>query len=122
MAEQLTRYIDEIRTLMEQRLWVKGRNLKVQTRKAGRRLPRRIRQDLKFLTDAAEIAENPKLSRMVDDRKVTRARDNIVFHLQTLNPRAALWTMILNITASIALGLLVVFVVVLYVLVQRGYV
>ncbi|MFG5383084.1 hypothetical protein [Yoonia sp. R2-816] len=122
MAQQLPTYIEEIRTLMETQMWVKGRDLRAQTRRAGRRLPRRIRRDLKFLIDAEKINANPKLGRMVDDKRAARAHANIVAHLKAMNPRAALWTLVLNIAASVALALIVIFVVVLYVLVQRGFV
>lgn len=122
MSSQLSRHIAEIRELMEQKLWVKGRSLKVQTRKAGRRLPRKVRRDLRYLMDTAIIAENPKLGRMIDAARVDKAHANIVAHLQALNPREAMWTRVLNIAASVALALIVTFVVVLYVLVQRGFV
>ncbi len=122
MAHQVQKYIAEIQALMETKLWVKGRDLKAQTRKAGRRLPRKVRRDLRYLIDTAPLAENPKLGRMINQMKVDKAYANITAHLEQLNPREAMWTMLLNITASIALGLILIFVVVLYVLVQRGYV
>lgn len=122
MAHQIQQYIAEIQALMEAKLWVKGRDLKAQTRKAGRRLPRKVRRDLRYLIDTAPLADNPKLGRMINHSKVDKAYANIIAYLEGLNPREAMWTMLLNITASIALGLIVIFVVVLYVLVQRGHV
>ncbi|PUB18697.1 hypothetical protein [Yoonia sediminilitoris] len=120
MARTLTTVVAEIRTLLEVKLRVKGRDLRTQVRRAGRRLPRKVRRDLKFLIETEKIAANPKLGRMVNDAKVAKAHASVVGYLEAINPREAMWNLILNITASIALALIVVFVVVLYLLVQRG--
>lgn len=120
MAQKMTTIIAEVRTLLEVKMRVKGRDLRSQVRRAGRRLPRKIRRDLKFLLETEKVAANPKLGRMVNDDKVAKAHASIVAYLETLNPREAMWNMILNITASVSLALIVVFVVVLYVLVERG--
>lgn len=101
---------------------IKGSDLRRQVRRAGRLLPRKIRRDMRFILDSADLAENPKLSRMVDPTKVARAQANVITYLEGLDPRERMWTQILNITASVALALIVVFIVVLYVLVQRGFV
>jgi len=122
MTQQLLAKLDEIRALMETQMRVRGRDLPAQVRKAGRRLPRRVRHDLGYLLDSAKLAENPKLARMINTAKVARAHAAVVTHLQSLNPRAAMWTKILNITASVALALIVIFVVLIYVLVQRGFI
>ncbi len=122
MAQELAQKIAEIRELLEKQMRVKGRDLRQQMRRAGRRLPRRQRRDLAYLIETETIAQNPKLGRMVNDEKVAKAHANLVRYLEGLNPREAMWNNILNITASIALALIVTFVIVVYVLVQRGYV
>jgi hypothetical protein len=122
MAHDLTQNIAEIRALLEKQMRVKGRDLRQQMRRAGRRLPRKLRRDLRYLIETEKIAQNPTLGRMVNDDKVAKAHANLVRYLEELNPREAMWNTVLNITASIALVLIVTFVVVLYVLVQRGYV
>ncbi len=122
MAHDLTQKIAEIRELLEKQMRVKGRDLRQQTRRAGRRVPRKLRRDLTYLIETEKIARNPKLGRMVNEAKVAKAHANLVRYLEGLNPREAMWNSVLNITASIALALIVTFVVVLYVLVQRGYV
>lgn len=122
MGQELTTYIAEIRGLLEKQMRVKGRDLRQQARRAGRRLPRKIRRDLAFLIETAKVADNPKLGRMVNGDRVQKAHANVVRHLESVNPREAMWNMILTITASVALVLIITFVVVLYVLVQRGFV
>jgi hypothetical protein len=122
MAHDLTQNIAEIRALLEKQMRVKGRDLRQQMRRAGRRLPRKLRRDLSYLIETEKIGQNPKLGRMVNDDKVAKAHANLVRYLEELNPREAMWNTVLNITASIALALIVTFVVLLYVLVRRGYV
>ncbi|WP_342078542.1 hypothetical protein [Yoonia sp. SS1-5] len=122
MSAQLPTYIAEVRGLMESKMWIKGCDLRHQVRKAGRRLPRKIRRDMRHLIDASRLDANPKLARMVNDDQIKKAHANVVAYLERLDPREAMWTRILNIAASVALALIVVFVLVLYVLVQRGFV
>lgn len=122
MADQITTYIAEIRALFESKMWIKGRDLKTQLRKAGRRLPKKIRRDVALLIDLEKTAANPKLSRMIDMEKATQAHANIVAFMEKRDPRAALLDRIIGIAASIAFALIVVTVLLLYVLVQRGFI
>lgn len=122
MAQTFDQQVDEIRALLLQRLRARGRSLAVQTRKAGRQLPRPVRRDLAFLVQAEGLMHNPKLARMVDANRIDTAHRNAIAYLQTVNPNARRKDMLLTITASIGLGVLVVGVVLLYVLVQRGFV
>jgi hypothetical protein len=100
---------------------MRGRSLAHQVRRAGRLLPRRVRQDLQFLMRSAALARNPKLQRMIDENKVHRAHRDIGAYLQALDARERLKTRILGIMASISLALIGVFALVVFVLVQRGY-
>ncbi|WP_296425238.1 hypothetical protein [Yoonia sp.] len=122
MDHALDHKIAEIRQLIETRLRIRGGNLRVQLRRAGRMLPRGIRRDLRYLADAEALAENPKLARMIDGARVNQAHRNAVAYLAGVDPRERMWNQLRNITASIALAFIVIFVVVLYVLVQRGFV
>jgi len=115
-------HFEELSTLMTDQLRIKGRDFPSKVRRAGRLLPRRIRRDAKYLIDAADVTDNPKLARMVDGAKVDKAYSAIKLHLEGLNPRERQITQLLNVLASIAFVVIVTFVVVLYVLVQRGYV
>ena len=122
MGQVLEDYITEISDLMQKQMRVRGRDLRQQTRRAGRRLPRRIRRDLAYLNDSATMAKNPKLGRMVDLAKVRKAHASVIAFLAQLDPRAAMWNAMLNIAASISLALIVTFTITIYVLVQRGFI
>lgn len=121
MNNGMDQKIAEISALMQSQLRIKGRNLHAQYRKAGRLLPRAVRRDIRYLLDTAALGDNPKLAPMINQPKVQRAHRNTVMYLRDIDPKAQLWTRVLNITASIALAMIVVFVVTLFVLVQRGF-
>ena len=122
MDDGLNYKIAEISALMQSHLRIRGRSLRVQERRAGRLLPRAVRRDIRYLLDTAALGDNPKLARMINADKVARAHRNTVTYLQAIDAKERRKTALLNVTASIALGLIAVFVVVLYVLVQRGFV
>ncbi|WP_439154248.1 hypothetical protein [Yoonia sp.] len=122
MDNGLNHKIAEISTLMRSQLRIRGRDLHVQYRRAGRLLPRAVRRDILYLLDTSALGDNPKLARMINHDKISRAHRNIVDYLQGLDPKAQMWTRILNITASIAFALIVAFAVTLFVLVQRGFI
>ena len=81
-----------------------------------------IRREGAYLAQAATLAQNPKLVRMVDAERATKAHRLLVEHLKTLDPADALKGRILALLGSISAVLILVFVVVVYVLVQRGFV
>ena len=122
MSKPPDEHFAALSALMTSQLRVKGRDFPAQVRRAGRLLPRKVRRDARYLIDAAKIADNPKLAALVDRAKTERAYRNIKVYLEGVDPRERRITQVLNVLASIALGMIVVFVIVLYVLVQRGYV
>jgi len=121
-VQGLTPQIDEIRTLMEQRLRVRGRSLEAQLRKAGRRLPRHIRREARFLVQAAPMAANPRLARMIDQNRATRAHQQVVAHLKSIDPKQAARTRLLNLAGVVAFNLFLLFAIIVTFLVWRGIV
>ncbi|WP_168769179.1 hypothetical protein [Yoonia maricola] len=114
--------VDEVREAMESDLHVRGRSLEVQIRKAGRLLPRRVRQDATYLAQGVAVAANPKLARMVDMAKARQAHRRIVAYLGTVDIGAQRRNAALNLVASIAFALLMTGVLLLFVLWQRGFI
>lgn len=113
---------DRVGELLVQRLNAKGATLQARLAKAGRRLPRRVRDAGTALVQATEMAQNPKLLMQVDDGAVALAYDICVKHLNTIDPVQARRGVMLNIAASVAFSLLVVAVLVVVVLYLRGFV
>ncbi|SFR33735.1 hypothetical protein SAMN04488005_0542 [Yoonia tamlensis] len=122
MVALIEQTVADIRALLETRLRVRGASLAVQLRKARRQLPRAVRRDLTYLVETAELVKNPKLVRMVDMNRVARVHRNTVAYLESVNMREQRITTLINVVATIALALLVTAGMVIYVLVQRGYV
>lgn len=114
--------VAEIRLLMEERLHIRGRDLEAQFRKAGRLLPRAIRREAEFLTQANLLIQNPKLARMIDAARARRAHQAIVRHLKSIDPKAERRGRILNFAAFVAFILLIVGIATVSVLYWRGLV
>ena len=121
MALTLQQMVDEIRPLFEQKLRVRGRSLGAQVRKAGRLLPRSAKRDAHYLAQALALAENPKLARMVDMAKAKQAHRNVMTFLDEIDLGARRGTAALKMITSIVFALLVTGILVLFVLVQRGF-
>ncbi len=113
---------DRVDQLLEERLHLKGGTLDDKLRRAGRRLPRPVRDAGAALATAVMMMQSPKLMRQVDDATVAVAYDICVRHLTAISPSAARVGLILNIAASIAFSLLVVAVLLVGVLYWRGFI
>ncbi len=122
MAKTLQQMVDEVRAAMESRLRVRGKSLDAQVRKAGRRLPRRVRQDATYLAQGMAVAGNPKLLRMIDMAKARQAHRNVLAYLESVDFSAQRRNAALNMITSIAFALLVTGVLLLFVLWQRGFI
>ena len=123
MAEEtLQNQVDEIRGLLKSQLRARGGSLEVQLRKAGRRLPRSIRQDSQVVTSAMPLVQNPKMSRMVDQNKTMKSAQNVIAHLKTIDRRDRLKGRILDALGSVSAILILTFIAAVYVLVKRGLV
>lgn len=122
MALTMHQMVDEVRAGLADKLRVRGRSLAVQVRKAGRRLPRAVRRDAVYLVQTVGLADNPKLARMIDMRRAQAAHRNILIYLENVDIAAERRGIALQIAASIALAILVTGILLLFVLVQRGFI
>lgn len=120
--DSLDNDVARIGRLIEQRLGIKGVDFADQLRRCGRWLPRSVRRDGARLAEAHQTLSHPNLSRQVDTGAARAAAERMATHLQTIDPRQRRRTRILGILSVIAFNLLVVFVVLVCVLVWRGFV
>ena len=107
---------------METQLWVRGKTLGQQVRRAGRLLPRAEQREAMYLAQAATVLAHPKLSRMVDASKATKAHARLTQFLRSVDPKDRARGKFLGWLGLLAFGFIVVFVLVVIVLVQRGIV
>jgi len=112
---------EEVFSLMGERLSVGGRDLAARTRKAGRRLPRRIRREAQYLAEAAKLAQNPKLARMVDPGRVAHAHATCLRHLQSIDGAERRRAYTLGVLGSIGFAVFFVGAAFIAVLVWREY-
>ncbi len=113
---------DRVSALIEQRLRVSAPTLEAQVRKAGNRLPQKVRNAAEALVEATVMAQSPKLLVRIDDEAVATAYDICVKHLNSVNQSARRTGLVLDAGARVAFALLVVCVLLVVVLHWRGYV
>lgn len=113
---------DRVAGLMEERLRVRGQGLSEKLRKGGRLLPRKVRMAAEVLAQGAAMAQNPKLLLQVDQAAVAAAYDTCVRHLGGVSSGDRRKGAIIGVAASIAMSVLVVALLVIAVLVWRGFV
>jgi hypothetical protein len=120
-AVTIQQMADRVAALMEERLRIKGSTLSQKLRKGSGLLPRKVRAEARELARFSVMAQNPKLLMQVDESRVAEAYDICLRYLNTVSVwdrrRAALVNMVLSILGN----LLVVAVVVVCILLWRGY-
>jgi hypothetical protein len=112
----------KLRGLMQQKLDVRGRDLRQSFRRAGRRLPKGVRKRGAELMRAELLAHNPKTARQVDAGAVDRAYDVVRSYLESLDVVEMRNARILSVTAAVAANVIVVAVLFIVFLWWRGYV
>ncbi|PVA06683.1 hypothetical protein [Thalassorhabdomicrobium marinisediminis] len=123
MSDQpIQSYTEEVRTLIEERLRIRGATLEQSLRRAGRLLPPWARRAGHTLTQAQLHSTHPELHRRIDGAAVEKAHQSLVQHLQTLDPNARRKTLVLGILGSISFGLLTVAGALITYLWWRGFV
>lgn len=122
MVRSVQDMVAEISVGLEDKLHVKGDTFKRQLRRARRRLPHKVYRAAVYLDQSAALSDNPKLARMIDAQRTQDAYRTVRAYLDTVNLAAERWDMTVTITASIAFALLFTGVMVIVVLVQRGFV
>ena len=120
-AEDIQSKCDEIAQLLRSNLGLQGRTIAVTTAKARRDIPAKLRKQAAFLVEQASLAQSPKLARMLDDTAIEKAYTDLVGHLQTINRTERRKSAILKWLGTVAFGLIVIFVVLITVLVWRGF-
>lgn len=120
--QQLARLSDHLTALMREKLAVRADTLPVALRRAGRRLPRRVRRDGEIILAALARSQNPRLARVTDGDGPVRAARRVESYLSTLDPVASRARARAYLFADLAFRLAVVLALAIGVLVWRGYV
>jgi hypothetical protein len=107
--------------LMEARLRVRGRGLAEKLRRGGRLLPRKVRRKAEFLARSAEQAGVPRLQMQLDHERIAEAYDACVRYLKPLGASARRRAVLLEMVTGFATGLFVTAVLVVALLLWRGF-
>lgn len=113
---------DHLAGMIEERLGIRGNGLRVKLRRAGRLIPRDIRQKAEVLLSAVEHQSNPKLARRLDQTAIDKACESVEAYLSAIDPKEQRMNRLVGILSSAALALVVTAGLVITVLVWRGYV
>lgn len=114
--------LSQIHVLLGEKLGLAGPDLRGQVRRAGRRLPRRVRRDAEVLVRAETMARHPRFARLVDPREVARAERRLSHHLRSIDVAAQRRNRRLNRLATAGFYLLATFALVVTLLWWRGLV
>ncbi|MEO0939127.1 MAG: hypothetical protein AAFY38_13325 [Pseudomonadota bacterium] len=97
-----------LRAGIDAALGVRGKTLAAAQRKAGRRLPRRVRAQIGMIVDAQNRASNPKLAVTLDQAALARAEEDALAWLATVDRADARRGALLSLAGTIVFNLLLV--------------
>ncbi|MBM1219886.1 hypothetical protein JQU17_10460 [Ponticoccus sp. SC2-23] len=114
--------LDEIDTLLAERLHLRGPTLAAKVRKAGRLLPRAVSREAAYLAEAQQFAQAPKLARRIDETRLETAHRTVAEYLRTVDPAERLKDRILGILGIVAFNILLFGGLFIYYLWSQGIV
>ena len=120
-AVTIQQMADRVAQLLEERLGLGGKGLAAKMKRAGRSLPRKVRDAGKLLASSAQKAQNPKLLGQIDMGEVTEAYDVCLKHLIAVDPVGRKRDYLASILGSVGFGVLILAIAVALFLASRGY-
>jgi hypothetical protein len=120
-AVTIQQMADRVAQLLEERLGLGGKGLAAKMKRAGRMLPRKVRDAGKLLATSAQKAQNPKLLGQIDMGEVTEAYDVCLKHLIAIDPVGRKRVYLASILGSVGFGVLVLAIAAALFLASRGY-
>jgi hypothetical protein len=97
---------DELCALLADKLSLKKGTLAQRIRRAGRRLPARIRDQAQIVAGAEAMAAHPKLALRIDHAEVDRAFEEVRDHLRKVDPSDRRRGALLGAVAALAFNIL----------------
>lgn len=97
-----------VRRALDAAFGVRAGTLAQAARKAGRRLPRRVRADIALITAAEDRASNPRLAPTLDNTALSRAEEDALSWLASVDHADARRGALLGLAGTIVFNLLLV--------------
>lgn len=111
----------DLSAYMAKQLRVRGGRLSDVAGRAGRRLPRQLHEDIADLIKAEAMANHPKMARLVDEKRVTRAERRIRRFLDKQSPAAERRGEILDRVAAVVFVLFAVTLAMFFWMLSQGH-
>lgn len=115
----------EVARLMAERLGGARRGetpgMQMMLRRRGGSLPRKHRRAARILAEAELHSAQPRIARQMDLDAISRAYKTLTDYLLPLGEMSRWRNRVLNFAASVSLGLIVLAIVVIWLMVERGY-
>lgn len=121
-AANLHRMAGRVAELFEARLNVGGKTLSDKLRRGGRRLPRNVRREAAYLAQAVEQAKVPKLMVQIDHARTADAYDACLRYLTPIGAGERRRRLAMQVITGIGAAIFVTGLLVLLVLIWRGYI
>ena len=119
-------WAEEVAVLMATRLGGVRRgedvNLEVMIRRRGGALPRNLLKKAEILQEAELVTNAPKIARQTDFRAAAQAHADLVAYLKPFGRLSRVQQRATNFAASVVFGLLILGVVIIWLLVWRGFI
>jgi hypothetical protein len=106
--------------LIRQKLGVKAEGYAAKLARAGRLMPPSVRKSAAFVADAAALEGNPHLARQTDSAALKRAYAEVETYLRRIDLREKRVTALLRFFGGLAINLILVALLLIWVLHQRG--
>lgn len=120
--DDFARMATQLNALLDEKLGLRKGPLAQRARRAGRRLPARVRAALLRVAEAETMSAHPKLAQRIDAVTVRRARAEAEAHLKTIDPADRRLGVILGALGGLAFNVLLFLALLLVVLRWQGFV
>ncbi|MGV6812661.1 MAG: hypothetical protein ACWA47_10470 [Brevirhabdus sp.] len=117
----ITKMADEIAKAMGDKLGARGRGLKGKLRHSGRILPAEVRAAAKAVLEAEKYAGSPKLAKRIDPVALGHAKHTCLNYLTNIDTSEATKKAIADYASGLALNILMLAVLIVAILVWRGF-
>ena len=121
-AQEVAGRVSRIEKLLAEKFGIKGVGLEQGLRKAGRRLPRRVRSDARIVVEAGRLSQHPRLARQLDRTRFQDAADRVTAHLKAIDVADRHKGAAISVLAGMAFNLLLLGVLLVAFSAWRGWI